>query len=37
MPHTEAPGFRMYYEEHGSGFPLLMINGLGSDHLEWRS
>jgi pimeloyl-ACP methyl ester carboxylesterase len=25
----------MYYEEHGSGFPLLMINGLGSDHLEW--
>lgn len=25
----------MYYEEHGSGFPLLLINGLGSDHLEW--
>jgi len=35
MPYTEAPGFRMYYEEHGSGFPLLLINGLGSDHLEW--
>ncbi|MGZ8432648.1 MAG: alpha/beta fold hydrolase, partial [Candidatus Deferrimicrobiaceae bacterium] len=35
MPHTDAPGFRMYYEEHGSGFPVLMINGLGSDHLEW--
>jgi len=35
MPYTEATGFRMYYEEHGSGFPLLMINGLGSDHLEW--
>ena len=35
MPHTDVPGFRMYYEEHGSGFPLLMINGLGSDHLEW--
>ena len=35
MPYTDAPGFRMYYEEHGSGFPLLMINGLGSDHLEW--
>ncbi|MGE5285457.1 MAG: alpha/beta fold hydrolase [Actinomycetota bacterium] len=35
MPHTDAPGFRMYYEEHGSGFPLLLINGLGSDHLEW--
>jgi pimeloyl-ACP methyl ester carboxylesterase len=25
----------MYFEEHGSGFPLLLINGLGSDHLEW--
>jgi pimeloyl-ACP methyl ester carboxylesterase len=25
----------MYYEEHGGGFPLLLINGLGSDHLEW--
>ena len=35
MPHTAAPGFRMYYEEHGEGFPLLLINGLGSDHLEW--
>lgn len=35
MPLTDAPGFRLYYEEHGSGFPLLMINGLGSDHLEW--
>jgi 3-oxoadipate enol-lactonase len=35
MPHTVAPGFRMYYETHGDGFPLLLINGLGSDHLEW--
>ncbi len=35
MPHINAPGFRMYYETHGSGFPLLLINGLGSDHLEW--
>jgi len=35
MPYTDAPGFRMYYEDHGSGFPLLLINGLGSDHLEW--
>jgi 3-oxoadipate enol-lactonase len=35
MPHTEAPGFRMYYEVDGKGFPLLLINGLGSDHREW--
>ena len=35
MPTTDAPGFRMYYELHGAGFPLLLINGLGSDHREW--
>ncbi len=35
MPTTDAPGFRMYYEIHGDGFPLLLINGLGSDRREW--
>ena len=35
MPYTDGPGFQMYYEERGSGFPLLLINGLGSDHHEW--
>lgn len=35
MPFTDAPGFRMYYEVHGDGFPLLLINGLGGDHTEW--
>jgi len=35
MAFTDAPGFRMYYEEHGAGFPLLFINGLGGDHVEW--
>src|SRR4030067_397583 len=31
MPYTETPGFRMRYGTHGSGDPLLLINGLGSD------
>ena len=35
MPFTAAAGFRMYYESHGDGFPLVLINGLGSDHREW--
>ncbi|MEW6721586.1 MAG: alpha/beta hydrolase [Thermodesulfobacteriota bacterium] len=35
MSYTEASGIRIYYETHGAGPPLLMINGLGSDHLEW--
>jgi len=25
----------MAYEVHGTGFPLLLINGLGSDRREW--
>jgi len=35
MPTTHVTGFRMYYEIHGVGFPLLLINGLGSDRREW--
>ena len=35
MPVTDAPGFPMYYETRGDGFPLLLVNGLGSDHREW--
>jgi len=35
MPYAALNGYRVYYEVHGSGFPLLLINGLGSDHLEW--
>lgn len=35
MPFTTAPGFRMAYEMIGSGDPLLLINGLGSDRSEW--
>ncbi len=35
MPFTDTPGFRMAYDVHGAGFPLLLINGLGSDRREW--
>lgn len=35
MPFTDAPGFRMHYEVSGSGDPLLLVNGLGSDLTEW--
>jgi hypothetical protein len=29
MPYVEADGARIYWEERGSGEPLLMIMGLG--------
>jgi len=35
MLWTCAPGFRMRYEIHGAGDPLVLVNGLGSDLTEW--
>src|SRR5215217_2158882 len=35
MPHADANGLSLYYEEHGDGEPLLCVMGLGADHLAW--
>ncbi|MFI5268180.1 MAG: alpha/beta fold hydrolase [Chloroflexota bacterium] len=32
---TAADTTRLYFEEHGSGEPLLLINGQGHDHHMW--
>jgi pimeloyl-ACP methyl ester carboxylesterase len=34
LPYAENQGTRIYWEEHGSGEPLLMIMGLGAS-LDW--
>ena len=34
MPHTTRDGVKIFWEEHGSGDPLLLIMGLGAT-LEW--
>jgi len=31
MPAARVNGITMYYEQHGAGEPLLLINGLGAD------
>jgi pimeloyl-ACP methyl ester carboxylesterase len=31
MPAARVNGISMYYEQHGTGEPLLLINGLGAD------
>jgi 3-oxoadipate enol-lactonase len=31
MPTARLNGITMYYEQHGAGEPLLLINGLGAD------
>jgi len=35
MPFAELGERRVYYEEHGAGIPVLLINGLGADHNAW--
>ena len=35
MPRVEVNGIAVYYEEHGSGPPLVMIGGLGADTYLW--
>lgn len=35
MPFAEANGQWLYYELQGEGEPLVMVMGLGADHLGW--
>ena len=35
MPEAQVNGIRLYYEEHGSGAPILCIHGGGSSALMW--
>ncbi len=35
MPTTRIGSHIMYYEEHGSGYPLLLVPGLGASRLSW--
>lgn len=36
MPHASVNGVRLYYEERGSGTPILGIHGAGSSALFWE-
>lgn len=35
MPYLSIDGARLYYEETGTGTPLLFIHGLGSSSRDW--
>ena len=35
MPKVKVNGIDIYYEEHGSGEPVVMIGGLGADTTLW--
>jgi len=36
MPHAQADGARLYYEETGSGIPVLFIHEFGGDLRSWE-
>jgi pimeloyl-ACP methyl ester carboxylesterase len=35
VPFADVNGLRLYFEEHGTGDPLLCVMGLASDHQAW--
>ena len=35
MPQIEVNGHELYFERHGSGEPLLLIQGMTGNHLHW--
>ena len=37
MPDVKANGVRLYYEEQGSGDPILCIHGTSSSAMVWRA
>ncbi|MHB1134438.1 MAG: alpha/beta fold hydrolase [Chloroflexota bacterium] len=36
MPYVESNGLRLYYELHGAGTPLCLVEGLGYASWMWR-
>ena len=36
MPHASVNGVRLYYEERGSGMPIVGIHGAGSSAVFWE-
>src|SRR6202007_1735547 len=37
MPSFLSNGCSIYYETHGDGQPVILINGLIADHNAWRA
>jgi pimeloyl-ACP methyl ester carboxylesterase len=35
MPFADVGDYRVRYEEHGEGLPLLLVAGLAADHRAW--
>jgi pimeloyl-ACP methyl ester carboxylesterase len=36
MPYAQSAGARLYYEETGTGYPIIFVHEYGADHREWE-
>jgi pimeloyl-ACP methyl ester carboxylesterase len=36
MPYAQSTGARLYYEETGTGYPVIFVHEYGADHREWE-
>jgi pimeloyl-ACP methyl ester carboxylesterase len=37
MPYAQGDGARLYYEETGSGHPLVFVHEFAADHRDWET
>ena len=37
MPYAPSAGAKLYYEEAGSGYPLVFVHEFGGDHRSWEA
>lgn len=37
MPYAQSAGAKLYYEEAGSGYPLLFVHEFAGDHRSWEA
>ena len=37
MPYVRANGVRLFYDEAGTGDPLVVVHGGSSDHRNWHA
>ncbi|MBW8270091.1 alpha/beta fold hydrolase [Caldovatus aquaticus] len=37
MPYADSDGVRLYYEETGSGHPVVFVHEFAADHREWEA
>ncbi len=37
MPYAPSEGAKLYFEETGTGYPIIFVHEFGSDHREWET